>query len=83
MYGLVKAFMRKLPFLSNQMEGNILTHMLTLKVTPSADHLHGYSSMLVALHSEFSRQFEDFRTIESEMHMISSPFTCNVDNAPS
>ncbi|KAL0152384.1 hypothetical protein M9458_052107, partial [Cirrhinus mrigala] len=41
MYSLVTAFMRKLKFLSSQLEGNVLTHMPTLKeVTPSADHLH-------------------------------------------
>lgn len=58
--------------------------MQTLKeVTPSADHLRRYSSMLRALHGEFSRRFEDFRTTEDEMHMITSPFTCSVDNAPS
>ncbi|KAK2828937.1 hypothetical protein Q5P01_019971 [Channa striata] len=84
MHSLVKAFMRKLQFLSSQLESNTLTHMQTLKeVTPSADHLRRYSSMLGALHGEFSRRFEDLRTIEDEMHMISSPFSCSVDNAPS
>lgn len=57
--------------------------MQTLKeVTPSADHLRRYSAMLGELHGEFSRRFEDFRTMEDEMHMISCPFTCDVDNAP-
>ncbi len=57
MYNLVTGFMRKFNFLSSQSEGNILTHMPTLKeVTPSADHLHRYSSMLGALHGEFSTQ---------------------------
>ncbi|XP_044075180.1 general transcription factor II-I repeat domain-containing protein 2B-like [Siniperca chuatsi] len=84
MHSLVKAFMRKLQFLSSQLESNTLTHMQTLKeVTPSADHLRRYSSMLGALHGEFSRRFEDLRTIEDEMCMISSPFTCSMDNAPS
>lgn len=78
MHSLVKAFMRKLQFLSSQLESNTLK-----EVTPSADHHHRYSSMLGALHGEFSRRFEDLRTIEDEMHMISSPFTCSVDNAPS
>ena len=60
MYSLVKAFMRKLQFLLNQC--NILTHMPTLKeATPSADHLHRYSSMLGTLHGEFSRRFQDFK----------------------
>ncbi|XP_070406856.1 general transcription factor II-I repeat domain-containing protein 2-like [Nothobranchius furzeri] len=84
MHSLVKAFMRKLQFLSSQLESNTLTDMQTLnEVTPSADHLSRHSSMLGALHGEFSRRFEDLRTIEDEMHMISSPFTCSVDNAPS
>ncbi|XP_063768169.1 general transcription factor II-I repeat domain-containing protein 2-like [Eleginops maclovinus] len=51
MHSLVKAFMRKMQFLSSQLESNTLTHMQTLKeVTPSADHLRRYSSMLGALH---------------------------------
>ncbi|XP_034001037.1 general transcription factor II-I repeat domain-containing protein 2B-like, partial [Trematomus bernacchii] len=84
MHSLVKAFMTKMQFLSSQLESNNLTHMQTLKeVTPSADHLRRYSSMLGALHGEFSRRFEDLRKIEDEMHLISSPFTCSVDNAPS
>ncbi|XP_075907338.1 general transcription factor II-I repeat domain-containing protein 2B-like [Nelusetta ayraudi] len=84
MHSLVKAFMRKIQFLSSQLESNTLTHMQTLKeVTPSADHLRRYSSMLGALHGEFSRRFADLRKIEDEMHMISSPFTCSLDNAPS
>ncbi|KAI4904072.1 hypothetical protein NFI96_031635, partial [Prochilodus magdalenae] len=83
-FSLVTAFMRKLKFLSSQSKGKILTHMPALKeVTPSADHLHRYSSMLEALHDEFSRRFEDFRAVESEMQMVSSPFTCCVGNAPS
>ncbi|XP_035242994.1 general transcription factor II-I repeat domain-containing protein 2B-like [Anguilla anguilla] len=84
MHNLVKAFMTKLQFLSRQLESNNLTHMQTLKeVTPSDDNLRRYSSMLGALHDEFSRRFKDFRTMESEMHLISSPFTCNVDDVPS
>ncbi|XP_072412142.1 general transcription factor II-I repeat domain-containing protein 2A-like [Chiloscyllium punctatum] len=56
MYNLVKAFMRKLQLLSSQMEDNILTHLPTRKETvPSADHLHRCSTMLEALHGEFSR----------------------------
>ncbi|XP_071063277.1 general transcription factor II-I repeat domain-containing protein 2B-like [Pseudochaenichthys georgianus] len=84
MHSLVKAFMTKMQFLSSQLESNTLTHMQTLKeVTPSADHLRRYSSMLGALHGEFSRRFKDLRKIEDEMQLVSSPFTCSVDNAPS
>lgn len=84
MYSAVTAFMRKLQLLSSQVKDNILTHLPTLKeATRSADHLHKYSSKLEALHGEFSRRFQDFKTLESEMHMVSSPFNCSVDNAPS
>ncbi|XP_063735224.1 general transcription factor II-I repeat domain-containing protein 2-like [Eleginops maclovinus] len=49
MHSLVKV--RKMQFLSSQLESNTLTHMQTLKeVTPSADHLRRYSSILGALH---------------------------------
>ncbi|GCC31984.1 hypothetical protein chiPu_0010444 [Chiloscyllium punctatum] len=83
MYNLVKVLMRKLQLLSSQMKDNILTHLPTLKdAASSADHLHRYSSMLEALHGESSRLFQDFKIIENEIHMIFSPFTCNVENAP-
>ncbi|XP_072403927.1 general transcription factor II-I repeat domain-containing protein 2B-like [Chiloscyllium punctatum] len=76
-YNLVKAFRRKLQLLSSQMKDNILTHLPTLKeAASSADHLHRYSSVLEALRGEFSRRFRDFKTVENEMHMIFSPFTC-------
>ena len=84
MHNLVKAFMTKLQFLSRQQESNYLTHMQTLKeLFPSDDNLRRYSSTLRALHGEFSRRFQNFRIMESEMHLISSPFICNVDDAPS
>ena len=75
MHSLVKAFMRKLQFLSNQLKNKILTHMQTLKeVKPSATYLCRYSSMLGDLHNEFSRRFKDFKNIGDEIHLISSPF---------
>lgn len=56
--------------------------MPTLKeITPSAEHLHIYSFMLCPLHGEYSRKFEDFRTIENEMDLISAKIM--QDNAPS
>jgi len=57
MYSAVKAFTRKLQLLSSQVEENIFTHFPTLKAaTRSADHLHKYSSMLEAVHVEFSKE---------------------------
>ena len=83
MYSFVKAFMRKLQLLSSQLQDNTLTHMHTLKeVKPSVGHLTRFSGMLQDLHVEFSRRFADFKRIEDEMHLVSSPITCNVDTAP-
>lgn len=84
MYSAVKAFMRKLQLLSSQVKDNILTHLPTLKEAKRpGDHLQKYSTILEALHAEFSRRFQDFKTLESEMYMVSSPFNCSVDDAPS
>ncbi|XP_023812089.1 general transcription factor II-I repeat domain-containing protein 2B-like [Oryzias latipes] len=84
MYSAVKAFMRKLQFLSSQVKDNNLTHLPTLKEAKRPEgHLQKYSTMLEALHAEFSRRFQDFKTLESEMHVVSSPFNCIVDDAPS
>ena len=50
---LVKVFMRKLQFLSSQLESNTLSHMQTRKeVTPLSDNLNRYQSMLGALNVE-------------------------------
>ena len=38
--------------------------------------------MLGVLHDEFSRRFQDFKKVEDEMQLVSSPFTCSVDSAP-
>ncbi|KAL3975343.1 C-C motif chemokine 24 [Sarotherodon galilaeus] len=82
MYSAVKAFMRKLQLISSQVKDNFLTHLPTLKeAIPNANHLHKYSAMLEVLHAEFSRRFQDFKALE--MDMVSSPFTCSVDNASS
>ncbi|XP_071058777.1 general transcription factor II-I repeat domain-containing protein 2B-like [Pseudochaenichthys georgianus] len=79
----VKAFMTTLQLISRQLGSNNLEHMKTLKeVKPSADHRHRYSSMLGALHDEFSRRFQDFKKVEDEMQLVFSPFTCSVDRAP-
>lgn len=84
MYSAVKAFMRKLQLISSQVKDNFLTHLPTLKeAIPNANHLHKYSAMLEVLHAEFSRRFQDFKALENEMDMVSSPFTCSVDNASS
>lgn len=72
MYSLAEAFMRKLQLLSSQLNDNILTHVPRMKeATPSADHLHRCSSIL--LHEEFKRRFQDFKTVENEKHGLPVP----------
>lgn len=39
--------------------------------------------MLEALHVEFSRRFQDFKAVETDMHLVCSPFNCSVDSAAS
>ena len=65
------------------MKDSILTQLLTLKGAKRPDdHLKKYSAMLEALHAEFSMRLQDFKMLESEMQMVSSPFNCSVDDAP-
>ena len=83
MYSHVKAFMTKVMLISRQLGSTTLDNMKTLKeVKPSADYRRRYSSILRALHDEFSRRFQDFKKVEDEMQLVSSPFTCIPDNAP-
>uniref|UniRef100_A0A674BUJ9 HAT C-terminal dimerisation domain-containing protein n=1 Tax=Salmo trutta TaxID=8032 RepID=A0A674BUJ9_SALTR len=83
MYSLVKAFKGKLLLLTRQVEANNLTHLPTLLVCSlSDDQREKYALLLRALNGEFSRRFEDFIVLENDMLLVSSPFTFNVDNAP-
>ena len=47
----------------------------------SDDQREKYTSLLHALNGEFSRRFEDFKVLENDMRLVSSPFTFNVDKA--
>lgn len=78
-HSLDKAFKKKLLFLAQQVESNTLTHLLTLQEKTPADQLNRYAAMLKLSHGEFCRRHEDFKTLEPEMPIISSSFTCDVD----
>ncbi|XP_071216541.1 general transcription factor II-I repeat domain-containing protein 2B-like [Salvelinus alpinus] len=83
MYSLVKAFKGKLLLLTSQVEANNLTHLPTLLVCSlSDDQREKYTLLLRGLNGEFSCRFEDFKVLENDMLLVSSPFTFNVDNAP-
>lgn len=65
MYSAVKAFRRKFQLLSSQVKNNILSHLPTLKEAKRpGDHLQKYSTTLEAHRAEFSRRFQDFKTLE-------------------
>ena len=48
----------------------------------SDDQREKYTSLLRALNDEFSHRFEDFKVLENDMLLVSSPFTFNVDYNP-
>ncbi len=82
MYSQVKAFMANVKLLSRQVETNTLTHFPILKDSTLSDDQHSrYASLLQDLHGEISGQSEDFKAVESEMLLVSSPFRCDVDKA--
>lgn len=82
MYSTVKAFMRKLHLFSSQVRDNILTYLPTLKEgTRSADQVQNHFRSTAW---SFQGDFKITKLLElHEMHMVSSPFSRSVDNAPS
>ncbi|XP_014460030.1 general transcription factor II-I repeat domain-containing protein 2-like [Alligator mississippiensis] len=80
----VKSFMMKLLLFSHQIGNKEFSNFPTLQqVTVCDQNLEKYMSSLLNLHAELSRQFEDFQMIENDLSLVSSPFTFDVDNAPS
>lgn len=83
LYGNIKAFTTKLVLLSNQLRNKQLGHFATLQqVVPTEKSLQKYSSMLTNLHSEFSRRFKDFKLIEDDLLLVSTPFSFDASKAP-
>ena len=81
MYSLVKVFKGKL-LLAHQVEANNLTHLPTLPVCSLSDDQRKKYTSLRALNGEFSHNFDDLKVFENDMLLVSSPFTFNVNNAP-
>ncbi|XP_063802305.1 general transcription factor II-I repeat domain-containing protein 2B-like [Pseudophryne corroboree] len=79
----VKSFMTKLLLFSRHLRNKQFTHFCTLhQVAVSDENLEKYASSVLDLHGEFSWRFNDFKTIEKDLSLVSSPFTFDVDNAP-
>ena len=79
MYTNVTSFTRKLKFFS-QLRNRQFTHFSILqnqvKYLKCAD-FKKYDAMFSDLHNEFSRRFEDFQIIYSDLQLVSLPFTFN------
>ena len=84
MYTNVTSFTRKLKLFSQQLQNKQLTHFPILqkrvKYLKCAD-FKKYEAMFSDLHNEFTRRFEDFQIIYSDLQLVSLPFTFNVNDA--
>ena len=81
LYSHVKTFQSKLQLWEKQLRNDNTFHFPTLagcgksKCAPYADEL-------ISMNEEFDHRFQDFRLQESSLHMFSSPFDVNVEQAP-
>ena len=83
LYSNIKGFMTKLLLLSKQIKIKQLAHFPTLQqICISKENLQKYSSLVLDLHTEFQRRFQDFKLIESDLSLVASPFSFDAENAP-
>ena len=81
LYSHVKTFQSKLQLWEKQLRYDNTFHFPTLagcgksKCAPYADEL-------TSMNEKFDHRFQDFRLQESSLHMFSSPFDVNVEQAP-
>ena len=82
MYVHVKSFQMKLSLFSRQAGNNRFYHFPFLKDAKISDELAAkYKVQLDTLAVEFDRRFQDFKNLESQFNILSSPFTTEVDSA--
>ena len=83
MYMHVKSFQTKLSLFSRQASSNRFCHFPLLKEANISDKLAAkYKVQLDALAVEFDKRFQNFKNLESQFNILSSPFTTEVDLAP-
>ena len=83
MYVHVKSFQMKLSLFSRQAGNNRFCHFPLLKEANILGELAAkYKVQLDTLVLEFDRRFQDFKNLEPQFNMLSSPFTTEVDSAP-
>ncbi|XP_038660110.1 general transcription factor II-I repeat domain-containing protein 2A-like [Scyliorhinus canicula] len=82
LYLEVKAFQAKLKLFTKQLTEQNFFHFPLLKTRAVTEALaHKYSSQLMALKEEFTRRFADFKAIEGQFGLLSSPFACDIETA--
>ena len=54
-------------------------HLKTQAVAPASSE--NCSTQLIALHQEFVRRFADFKAMEEQFDLLSSPFACDIETA--
>ena len=83
MYVHIKSFQMKLSLFSRQAGNNRFCHSLLLKEAKISGELAAkYKVQLDTLAVEFDRRFGDFKNLEPQFNILSSPFTTEVDSAP-
>ena len=83
MYVHVKSFLTKLSLFSRQAGNNRFCHFLLLKEAKISGELAvKYKVQLDTLAVEFDGRFQDFKSLEPQFNILSSPFTTEVDSAP-
>ena len=83
MYVHVKSFQMKLSLFSRQAGNNKFCHFPLLKEPKISGELAAkYKVQLDTLAVEFDRRFRDFKNLEPQFNILSSPFTTEVDSAP-
>ena len=83
MYVHVNSFQMKLSLFSRQAGNNKFCHFPSLKEPKISGELAAkYKVRLDTLAVEFDRRFRDFKNLEPQFNILSSPFTTEVDSAP-
>ena len=83
MYVHVKSFQMKLSLFSRQAGNNRFCHFPLLKEANISGELAAkYKVQSDTLAVEFDRRFQDFKNLEPQFNILSSPFTTEVDSAP-
>jgi len=84
MYDSVKSFRCKLSLWAKQLELNNLAHFPALQSLPQVEpeRVKDYSAIVSQLLEEFDRRFCEFRAIEPQFSLFSTPFTVDAESVP-